>query len=81
MPDARHIAVLDPWPQTTGQFHSANPLTGHLRQYAAVKAGVMRDIPFTTVIVWDHIFNPRFIGDHGFGDAMNRHRLWTNILG
>ena len=74
----RHIAVFDPRPQTTRQLHGANPFAGHLGQYPAVKAGVVRDIPRATVIVRNDLFNPGFIRHHRFCNAMNGHRLRAN---
>lgn len=45
-----------------------------------VKVGVVCDILFIVVIVWDYIFNLWFIGDYGFGDVMNCNCLWINRM-
>ena len=71
----RHVAVFNPRPQTTRQLHGANPFPRHFRQYPAVKAGVMRDVPRATVVVRNDLFDPRLIRHHRFGNAMDSHRL------
>lgn len=63
-----------------GQFYSVNLFIGYFRQYVVVKVGVMCDILFIIVIVWDYIFNLWFIGDYGFGDVMNCYCLWINRM-